>query len=413
MKPHHSSAPSSRRPATPALRILALAALVATATGCTTRSLDSARTQFYSGQFHAAEQTIDKVDPPAKAKVLHYMERGMIRQAAGHYEASTRDFIEAFNLLESMTAISVSEDTASLVINDSVQDYRGAPYERTLLHTFSAVNHLAIAHFENAAVEARRIINSLSPEAKGDYPDDAFSRYMAGFCLEMMDDRSNASLQYRKANDVSGTVYVDEGTGRMSYKAADSSVTNATAFTAEPVDTSPWPAELVCFVFAGRSPHGETVSRPYAGAETYAEIYAGGKMLGRSYILADTVDLAFTTEQKEAIRKMVKTAARIAAKETISYQIEQNNELLGALVRLVLIGFLEQPDVRRWETLPRWLQVARVPCPPDLKEFEVVFRNTYGVETRRVTVTHPLIRRRATFVSFCRDIVPRGSAPGR
>ena len=75
--------------------------------------------------------------------------------------------------------------------------------ERTLLHAFTAKNHLAQANFENAAVEARRIIESLTPEKKGDYPDDAYSRYMAGFCLEMMDDRSNAELEYRKADSVS------------------------------------------------------------------------------------------------------------------------------------------------------------------------------------------------------------------
>jgi hypothetical protein len=350
---------------------------------------------------------MNKVDPPAKAKVLYLMERGTVRQAEGRYAESSSDFIQAFDALERMTTISVTEDTASLVINDSVQDFRGAPYERTLLHAFTAKNHLAQANWENAAVEARRIINTLTPEAKGDYPDDAYSRYMAGFCLEMIGDPSNAGLQYRKADETSRTAKIDDRTGRLALKSVDTSVTNATAYTAEAIDNSPWPNELVCFILAGRSPHGDTVYKPYADTETYAEIVCDGKVLGRSYVLSDTVDLAFTTEQKEAVRKMLKTAARVAAKEAISYQVEQNDALLGALVRLILIGILEQPDIRRWETLPRWLEVARVPCPPDLKEFDVIFKNASGVEVRRVHVVNPIARRGRTYVSFCRDVVPR------
>lgn len=408
MNTHHSSAPTLRPSAGRTFRsLLAIPLLAAACAGCATGGLDAGRTQFYSGQFEKAEQSMNKVDPPAKAKVLFHMERGMVRQASGKYADSSSDFIAAFDLLEKMTTISVTEDTASMVINDSVQDFRGAPYERTLLHAFTAKNHLAVANFENAAVEARRIINSLSPEAKGDYPDDAYSRYMAGFCLEMIDDRSNASLQYRKADELTSMTKIDDRTGRLALKERDDSVTNAVVFTAPPIDTAPWANELVCFILAGRSPHGETVYKPYSGSETHAEIQHQGKVLGRSYILTDTVDLAFTTEQKEALRKMVKTAARIAAKEAIAYQVEQNDELLGALVRLILIGILEQPDVRRWETLPRWLEVARVPCPPDLKEFDVVYKNAHGVETRRIHVTQPIARRRNTYVSFCRDIVPK------
>ena len=73
-------------------------------------------------------------------------------------------------------------------------------------------------------------------------------------------------------------------------------------------------------------------------------------------------------------------------------------------MRLILVGILEQPDLRRWETLPRWLQVARVPCPADLTSFDVVFKNHQGVTTRTVSVTEPLARRRNTFVSYCRDL---------
>ncbi len=376
-----------------ARRTIPVAASAALMVGCATARLNDARSQFYRGNPAQAAQTLDQAPTTGKDRVLVLMERGMSRQAAGEYEASVRDFIQASDDLENMTAIQVSKDTTSLVVNDTVQDFRGAPYERTMLHVFAALSHLGMGNFENAAVEARRIIQSLTPEAKGDYPDDAFSRYMAGFCLQMMDDPSNAALQFRKAAELAPSVSMDDKTGRLADKDATP-------------DTGAWDSELICFVLTGRISRGDD---PWARSlrsthPTYGEIIINGRPAGRSFILTDTVDLAFTTDQKEATKKAIKTASRIALKETIAYQLDKDNAALGALARLVLIGLLEQPDTRRWETLPRWLEVARVPCPADLKEFEVVFRTSAGVELRRQVVSTPLAHRRTTFVSFVRDL---------
>ena len=117
------------------------------------------------------------------------------------------------------------------------------------------------------------------------------------------------------------------------------------------------------------------------------------------------MDLAFTTQQIEALRTAVKTVSRVAAKESVAVVLEQNDQaLLGALVRFILIGLLEQPDLRRWETLPRWLQVARVDCPPDIDEFDLVIRTIAGQEVRRLQIRQPLVRRRNILVSLFRDL---------
>lgn len=380
------------------IRLGVAAAALGLASGCASTALQSARHDFYAGRVEQASRQLAEAQP-GQDRVLFWMERGTIRQAAGDYTNSTRDFIEAYDRIEELQTYSMSRGGASMVVNDTVQEYRGFPYERTLLHAFTAKNHLAQARWEDAAVEARRTIASLEPEAKGDYPEDAYSRYMAGFCLELIGDRSNAALQYRRAAEVAGGIGIDDQTGRLGPRPD----TN----TAARVDESAWPAELVCFILMGRAPQGNNVWRDdwSISRTAYAEIVADGKVLGRSYNLADTLDLAFTTEQKEAARKMVKTVARVAVKESIAYQIEQDNELLGELVRFVLIGLLEKPDTRRWETLPRYLQVARVPCPPDLKEYTVVFRNHEGGQLGSIRVTTPLHRKGKTFVSFCRDLV--------
>lgn len=359
--------------------------------GCATQALNSARTDFYQGRFDEANRSLDR-EPPANDRVLFLMERGMVRLFLGDYEASSRDFISAYDRLTELETYSLSRGGASMVVNDSVKDFRGFPFERTLLHAFTAKAHLGQGRWENAAVEARRLLQSLDPEVLGDYPDDAYSRYLAGACLELIGDTSNAQLQYRKAGDLAPDAKIDPQTGRLGGKTA-------------PVPTN----ELLVFVLMGRAPRADSARLSEGGH--YAELYAGDQLLGRSHELADTAELAFTSYQKDAARQVVKTVTRIAVKETVAYQIEQDNELLGELVRFVLIGLLEKPDTRYWATLPRHLHAARVPCPPGLKEYTIVFKNSSGVPLGRRTIAIPLQQKGPLYVSFARDIGGPATSP--
>jgi uncharacterized protein len=382
-----------------AAKLISHAVLLAVFTsGCASTGLNSARRDYHNGQYQKAADDLVEDKFPEKDRVLFKMERGMVRQAAGDYDGSTKDFLDAYDTLEQMVALSVSQDSASMVINDNVQDFQSVPFERTLLHTFTAKNHLLQSNWENAAVEARRIIQSLSEEVKKDYPEDAYSRYMAGFCLSLIGDWSNAAMQFRLAGELLDTVTIDERTGMIFPGTNDVS-------TVWPTTTNQLKNELVVFVMMGRSPSGEELmnqNRPILPAG-YADIVIDGHVAGRSYELADTVDLAFTTKQKDAIREMAKTMTRIAAKEAAAYSIDQHDELLGALFRLIMIGLLEQPDVRRWETLPRSLQVARVPCPENPGEIEVRFNTSSGVETRSLKIIQPIPRHYRTYITVVRD----------
>ena len=82
-----------------------------------------------------------------------------MRLFSGQYEKSARDYIAAADELERLETYSVSKGTATWVVNDTVQDFRGTPYERTLLHAFTAKDHLAMANWDDAAVEARDVVD--------------------------------------------------------------------------------------------------------------------------------------------------------------------------------------------------------------------------------------------------------------
>jgi len=379
------------------------------ATGCGTASLNSARSDFYTGNFQQAEEALSPEKLPRHDDVLFQLERGTIRQARGDYEGSSRDFIGAYDRLTELETFSVSQGAGSLVVNDTIKTFTGAPFERTLMHALTAQNHLSSGQWDNAAVEARRIIINLDEAYRGKYPDVPYARFMAGLALELIDDPSNAALQYRLANESLSRVEIHPDTGRLGVTRGTNEAPSRLSHL--PVQApSGWNDELIVMVQLGRAPRrGDYVSAGgHDQAPIYAEIYANGQYVGRTFPLDDVAYLRHRTEQVRALKETAKTVTRIAIKESIAQAVEHNNnELAGDLVRLVLIGLLEQPDTRSWETLPRWFQAARVPAPPDLTSYELVIKNVSGGELKRVTVSDPLQRRRNLWVSFYRDIPRR------
>ncbi|HIE10244.1 MAG TPA: hypothetical protein EYP62_01355 [Kiritimatiellae bacterium] len=379
-----------------ALRLLPLTALLALLCSCSTSRVAWARRDFFAGRFERAYEHLS-APVPARDRVLWLMERGTILQAAGRFEESARDYIGAAGIVGDLETYSISKGAASLVINDAVQDFRGTPFERTLLHSMTALDHLALGNWENAAVEARRIIMSLDKELIGDFPQDAFSRYLAGFCLEMVDDYSNARLQYRLASQYSRGCGVDERTGRLQPPSANVAADSSAA---------EGDCELVFFALLGRSPTAYQVvnGRIPDLAAPYVEILADGKYLGRTCVLGDVGWLAAVTEQRLALIKAGKTAARVVVKEAVARSVARNTHstALGDLTRLVLIGLLETPDMRRWETLPRWLEVARVSAPCQIDRIEVRVRSAAGQLLKSFCLRVPIRRRRGLMVSFFR-----------
>ena len=360
--------------------------------GCGSTTLDMARANFHSGILPEAAQNLAEFPANDKDTVLYLMERGTIKQGLGDYDSSTQDWLEAVRKQEELETRSVTKTSASLVVNDKTLPYRGPPFERTLLRTMLAVNFLSKAMWEDAGVEARNIINHL--QDLNDYPDDAFSRYVAGLCLELLDDPSNAALQYRNAASLLKEVRIDDKTGAVT--AADEEVK---------ARQTKGRTELVCLVMLGRSPTGAQMvcGSSYPPYTSRAEFFVDGEYAGQSYIFADTWQLLRATQKRTAALQITKTAVRLGVKETIAYQIKRQNETLGAFAELMLLAF-EQPDDRRWETLPRLLQVARFPCPADLSEYDVVIKSESGRVLKRLKITAPIVRRGDMLFSFCRDL---------
>ncbi len=377
------------------LRLLAAGCCLLFLVSCSGHDLPGAREAFYKGEYrHALEKVgTEKID--GKDSVLVLMERGTIYQAVGDFEKSSSDFIQANDIITLLETYSVSEGVSSWVANDTVYSFEGEPYEQTLLHSMAALNHLALDNWDDAGVEARRIIHSLRPDERGEeYPDDPFSRYLAAFILEMTGDSSNAAVQYGLANDLLPDIQIDKR-GRI----------GAASVAGQAVDTGQQ-QELVCFVLLGHSPTGMEMRGQFDMTfyQPVIRIYAENKYLGDATVLTSISRLAFTTWNLESSARIAKMAARIAAKEAMARSLEDQDALLGALTRIILIGMLEGPDLRRWETLPRWLAVARIPYSGELTALEVRFSGTVPGIGENIRVQRPLVKRGNILFTFVRDL---------
>ena len=340
------------------LSLLVTGILISLATGCRTPNLNGARRAFYAGDFErSAEVFPDKTK--RDNRVLLLMERGMLEQTRGNYDESARLWLQATALARELDYLSLSRSSASLVINDETLAFRGMPFERTLCHAFTAQSFMLTGDFESAAVEGRNIVARL--EARDNFPDCAFSRYIAGFTFEAMRDIDAARVQYRHAAALAPEADIDPQTGRFTNSPSPAGISG----------------ELIYFIGIGRAE-----SRGPAPARV--ELVSDGISLGQAVLLTDRAQLQAATAAAMALLQTTKAITRIAIKETIAYAVETQNEGLGELLRIILYA-LERPDTRHWDTLPRWLYVARVPVPDTMLEIEV---HIAGMTGRGTLIVH-------------------------
>lgn len=383
--------------------------------GCASTRLDNARAAFAGRNPTAALASFPAMPGPrSNDSLLFLLERGTIRQTVSNYTDSVADFLEASETMDRLDVASVSQSSGSMVLNDMAKSFRGYPFEQVLAHAMAANNYIALGQNDDAAVEARAITRKLSGNLDG-FPDIAFARYMAAACLELTGDRDGAGIEYRRASSLLGRVEIDPDTGRFSLAPATNSLQGTSSVSsteptpyAAPDAPSAWKRDLVCFIgigVLGQARNSMSDWRNYHrwGVQPYADIYINGVLAGRSVPLNDTKQLHEASQSRVAAAKAAKTIVRTGIKFAVANAVSERNDALGALLWILLIG-LENEDTRRWETLPRWLHVARVPCPETISEVKVVLRATDGTAVEEHVLPPPQARSSQMAVTFTRAL---------
>ncbi len=153
-----------RRPENPILFGAALLALVFLANGCASysHSVASLNTAWESADIdRAVRLTSDAADrgDGGRNAVLWYLELGAALRMAGEYEESNHAFDAAAQRIseyEERARVRLGVSAAAAITNLNALPYEGYAYDAIMLHTYKALNYMALGDLENARVELNR-----------------------------------------------------------------------------------------------------------------------------------------------------------------------------------------------------------------------------------------------------------------
>ncbi|WP_457788287.1 COG3014 family protein [Pseudomonas sp. PL-6] len=222
--------------------------------GCAAfRSYESELTQtnlhLQSGDIDAAIALLEKNNGGENKDLLYYFEKGELLRSKGDLQGSLDAWAQAdrqvFEWEEAVRGDPAKYlgEFGSVLVNDRVRRYEGYDYEKVMLTTQMAINHLALGNFEAARIEIKKTherealiaelrdreylkreeeaekqgitaelkdlqgypVESLNaPEVislKNSY-QSAFSHYLSGFVYEALGERGMAAPGYRKAAEL-------------------------------------------------------------------------------------------------------------------------------------------------------------------------------------------------------------------
>jgi len=192
------------------LRVLAcLFALIGVMalSGCATYSAGFAKVESAAANrdLNGAMKSLDELKLSGPDELLLYLNKATLLSFQGDYAESNKYFEAAKRLMESLSAISVTEQVASVAVNDTMKAYEGLPSEQLMVYSFEALNYLQMDDLDGAAVEARQFDvkqGLIAAKNKGaNYLSGAFVRYLNGMVYEAEGDKDDARIELNKALD--------------------------------------------------------------------------------------------------------------------------------------------------------------------------------------------------------------------
>jgi hypothetical protein len=359
--------------------VLLCAFVLAAASGCASGKLDHARNAFYDGRLARAAEVLEEPGGIAgRDRLLFFMEKGVVEHHRGEYEASTRLFRRAVALIDELSIISASRQAGSLVTSERLTRYRGEYAERLWVHTYLMMNYLLLGRTEGALVEAKQAL-----EVFDAYPQALkkafFTRALIAHCFEAAGEANGAFIEYEKLAKAlpDPTPVADKLVflaGRLGFSDAEKKygklLTRIRRLEVEAQGAAG--PEFLFFVHQGRAPvkiprniivppsirfsfvtygkHGRGCPRPAVYGRQGTEPAPLVKT-----VLADALNDSL---EERIARMLAKETARVAAKEAIAHNIE--DEFLALVVRGVFF-VLQEPDTRCWQTLPACWGLLRIP----------------------------------------------------
>jgi len=385
------------------LRATLVGMLIIAASGCATYAykFQPIERALAAHQPDAALTALDQAYTPSGVDApLYYLNKGMLLRLNKRYADSNSAFETAQRLLDKVEAVSVTEQTSSFIVNDTVHSYEGEDFEKVLLHIYKALNYLDLQQPYEARVETLQVdikIRELNSGTTGAaLTEEAFARYLSGIIYENLGEWSDAMIAYRKAYEAFNVykkkynVALPESLKFALLRLAErQGLEDELKKYREEFGIKDWPSvasreangELVLMLHSGLVALKSEVAsqaldpgsgrfirialpvyRPRAVVVTQARLRVGEQTVQLDMV-EDVTALAIKSLESHMAAITARTVARAAVKYRMAKQAEKRDAAVGLLVNLAGV-IAEQADTRSWSSLPAQIHLGRVSLAP-------------------------------------------------
>ena len=387
--------------------------LLATAlvlSGCATYSVGVATVEQKTSDRNVAGalKSLDELKLTGADQMLYYLNKGTLLRLQGDYAASNQQFDSAKRLMESLSAISVTEQAGSVAVNDTLKAYEGVGHEQLLVYAFEELNYLQSGNIDEAAVEARqfdikqRLVAGKNPSAN--YLSGAFVRYLNGMAYEEAGESDSARIDYSKAIEGYKAQSSAGGFGVPTALKSDLDRLENPHAVPRKSDTrnngevvfilhnglGPSLAENIIRVPNPNPQHGTAllsvalpkfVQRPVSVARFEL---SEGSQSASSELVENVNAIAKKSLDDRLPAITARAVARLVVKDVAAKKIKKQSEDAGAAG--MLIGMMsdvgaavsERADTRSWSLLPGNILLARLSLPAGTHNLKVAFYGNNG-----------------------------------
>ena len=386
------------------------------------------RSKLQSGRPDLALREFEKQSHDSSDKVLTHLHKGMLKRMTGAYSSSNKDFEVAKKEMADLYTTSVTQAVGSAVVNDTVRDYAGDRFEQVLLHSYMALNYIALGQIDSARVEMLQA--DVKMKEWGETPlEDPFVRYLSGIIYEALGEYDQALVSYRKAVKVYKSSINKHGLPvpnqlkhdllrMLSYEGLRNELRqyekefaikfnkksdNKKGYLIAILDNGlgPVKAQHTIMTWAPAINQRLKVALPTYPGTARATHRARLVVNDKSYDF-DTVENIDGMARKALAADMPAITLRALARMVVKHKASQEAEKRGGgLWGLAFkIGGLvsEIADTRNWSSLPQEIQLIRIPLDPGTYNARIEMMGRRGVID---SMNHPITvkKGRLTFVS--------------
>ena len=376
-----------------------------------------------AGSVESAIQLLEANNRLAEKDLLYYLELGMLERLARRYDQSQKAWSAANTHIQASSAggfvevASFMRGMGSYVVNDKLRAYPGYDYEKVMLLTYMALNHVALDDFDSARVaikQAHELEAQIAEQRAKQYAEveesarkrgartsfkelngypietidtpevnalrngyqSALSHYLAGFIYEALGEPSLAAPGYRLANELQpGQPLLEEALRGLDERVAtrDDGMTDLLVIigtgTAPALQSRPF---LLPVNIGGRL---VLISNafPVMSATSWSALPTGVTLEGRSLPAARiaSVDLMARRRLMDDMPSiMLRATIRSTMSATLQYQAQRvadREQSVGIALAAGLIAagsaLLATADDRTWRALPSDVSIARARLP--------------------------------------------------